>query len=61
MKMSNGSGRMRFAGSSTVGGIALFRYKIVLVPDLARLVVNTCMLTLPLLLDRFICNISVFL
>ena len=26
-KMSNGSGGMSFAGFSTVGGIALFRYK----------------------------------
>ena len=39
-KASNGSGGISFAGSSTVGGITLFHYKIVLVPDLAQL--NYC-------------------
>ena len=38
MKMSIGSAGMSFAGSSTVGGIALFRYKFVLISDFARLV-----------------------
>ena len=37
-KMANGNGGISFAGFGTVGGIALFRYKLVLVPDLARLV-----------------------
>ena len=60
-KMFIGSGGISFVGSSTVGGIALFRYKIVLVPDLNaacllltyHLYIYVCRFTLPLLLERF--------